>query len=397
VKQKVIIGLSGGVDSSVAAYLLQQQGYDVEALFMINWKDSSVTLSGDCSWEEDLIVAQIVAKKLGIPLHVVDSSEDYKRKVVEYMFREYEKGRTPNPDVLCNREIKFDVFIQKAKEIGADYFATGHYCRKEEIIVDGNKMYRLLAGSDPNKDQSYFLCQLSQDQIKNVLFPIGHLMKPEVRKIAEELGLASAKKKDSQGICFVGKVDLPTFLQQKLKPKKGAIIEISRDKVIQIDQNISHISDEDENLKILCSDRNYQSSDGKKVGEHNGAFYYTIGQRKGLDVGGTPEPLFIISTDMEKNNVYVGQGKDHPGLFRKGLFITKEDIHWIRPDLELKAGQQRSFLVRIRYRQELQEATIYQKEEGMFIVFDSPQRGITSGQFAAWYTDDDLLGSGTIC
>jgi tRNA-specific 2-thiouridylase len=396
VKQTVIIGLSGGVDSSVAAYLLQQQGYAVEALFMINWKDSSVTLSGDCSWEEDLIVAKLVAKKLNIPLHVVDSREDYKRKVVEYMFGEYEKGRTPNPDVLCNREIKFDVFINKAKEIGADFFATGHYCRKEEIIVEGKKIYCLLAGSDPNKDQSYFLCQLSQDQIRDVLFPIGHMMKPEVRKIAEKLDLASAKKKDSQGICFVGKVDLPTFLQQKLKPRKGDIIEILKDQVLKIDQNVSFTSDEKDNLKMLCADRDFQLADGKKVGEHNGAFYFTIGQRKGLDVGGTPEPLFIIGNDVERNIVYVGQGKDHPGLFRKGLFIKSDDIHWIRADLALKAGQQRNFFVRIRYRQELQEAEVFRSKEGIYIVFRHPQRGITSGQFAAWYEGEELLGSGII-
>jgi tRNA-specific 2-thiouridylase len=396
VKQKVIIGLSGGVDSSVAAYLLKQQGYDVEALFMINWKDSSVTLSGDCSWEEDIIIAKLVAKKLGIPLQVVDSSEDYKHKVVEYMFSEYEKGRTPNPDVLCNREIKFDVFINKAKEIGADYFATGHYCRKEEISVDGKKTYRLLAGSDPNKDQSYFLCQLSQDQIKDVLFPIGHLMKPEVRKIAVELDLASAKKKDSQGICFVGKVDLPTFLQQKLKPKKGYIIEIQKSTIIDIDSKVSDFQGGDERLRIICADRYYRPEPGKKVGEHNGAFYYTIGQRKGLDVGGTPEPLFIISTDIKRNVVYVGQGKDHPGLFRKGLFIKSEEIHWIRPDLALMPGQKDQYQVRIRYRQELQEAMIHQKADGMYVVFSQPQRGITSGQFAAWYIGDELVGSGRI-
>ena len=395
-KKKVIIGLSGGVDSSVAAYLLQIQGFDVEALFMINWKDSSVTLRGDCSWEEDLIVAKLVAKKLGIKLHVVDSSDAYMKKVADYMFSEYEKGLTPNPDVLCNREIKFDVFIDRVKEIGADYFATGHYCRKEEIEKDGKIIYRLLAGSDPNKDQSYFLCQLSQQQLKYALFPIGDIIKPKVRKIAKELDLASAEKKDSQGICFVGKVDLPTFLQQKLAPKKGDIIEIPKQNIPNEIEMTKKVYDLEKEIKILCRERKYKPEDGKVVGQHNGAHYFTIGQRKGLDVGGTPEALFVISTDIQKNIIYVGQGKKHSGLYRKGLFIKNEDIHWIRPDLKLKDGESDNYLARIRYRQELQKTTIYMKTKGLYIVFDNPQRGISPGQFAAWYKEEELLGSGVI-
>jgi tRNA-specific 2-thiouridylase len=394
--KKVVIGLSGGVDSSVAAYILKEQGYEVEGLFMINWKDSSVTLRGDCSWEEDIVVAKLVAKKLDIPLHVVDSSDDYMKHVADYMFREYERGRTPNPDVLCNREIKFDVFIRKAKEIGADYFATGHYCRKEEIKANGKTMYRLLAGTDPNKDQSYFLCQLSQEQLAQALFPIGDIKKPRVRQIARELDLASAEKKDSQGICFVGKVDLPTFLQQKLEPKEGQIIEIPAGAVPDEQSRANDITDEHRQLKMLCADRHYQPSDGKHMGTHNGAHYFTIGQRKGLNVGGTPEPLFVISTDITSNTIFVGQGKDHPGLFRQGLFIPADELHWLRPDLELPDNRSGKYRVRIRYRQELQEARLYRYEEGLYIVFEKPQRGITAGQFAAWYTGDELLGSGVI-
>lgn len=395
-KKKVVIGLSGGVDSSVAAYLLKEQGYDVEALFMINWKDSSVTLRGDCSWEEDILVAKLVAKKLDIPLHVVDSSEDYMKNVADYMFREYEQGRTPNPDVLCNREIKFDVFIKKVKEIGADYFATGHYCRKEELTKGGKTYYRLLAGTDPNKDQSYFLCQLSQEQLKQALFPIGDIKKPIVREIARELDLASAEKKDSQGICFVGKVDLPTFLQQKLKPKKGNIVELAAEAVPEEIRMAGTLPDQHLRLKLLCADRSYDPGSGRIVGTHNGAHFFTIGQRKGLNVGGTPEPLFVISTDIDSNTIFVGQGKTHPGLYRPGLFINAADLHWLRPDLKLEVGDSGKYRVRIRYRQELQDARLYRYDEGLYIVFEEAQRGITAGQFAAWYSGEELLGSGVI-
>ena len=393
--KRVVVGLSGGVDSSVAAYILKQQGYDVTGMFMINWHNTTGTLSGDCPWNDDLIFAELVAKKLEIPFHTVDFSEQYGKRVVDYMFAEYERGRTPNPDVLCNREVKFDLFVDAAREFDADFVATGHYCRKEEMQSPDHKtIYRLLAGADKNKDQSYFLCQLSQHQLSRALFPIGYMQKPEVRKIADELGLATAHRKDSQGVCFVGKIDLPVFLQQKIKSREGRIIEIPMDYpgyLNKIEGNNIHVK-----LIILSTPYQYIPADGRTVGLHQGAHFLTIGQRKGLNVGGMAKPLFVIATDVDNNIVYTGQGDDHPGLYRKALFIRHEDIHWVRPDLELVGGNQREFLVRIRYRQPLQKATLHRFEEGLYILFDKPQRGITPGQFAAWYDGEELVGSGVI-
>jgi tRNA-uridine 2-sulfurtransferase len=396
VKKKVVLGLSGGVDSSVAAYLLKQQGYDVIGLFMINWHDTTGTLSGDCPWNDDLIFAELVARKLEIPFHTVDFSEQYRKRVVDYMFSEYEKGRTPNPDVLCNREVKFDLFLDTALAYNADYIATGHYCRKETIIdKDGNEIYRLLAGVDNNKDQSYFLCQLSQKQLEKALFPVGGLVKPEVRRIAEELGLATMHRKDSQGICFVGKVDLPVFLQQKLKSREGEVVEIDETHSLY-SKSVLEVNGE-EGFRQLSTPYQYAITDGKIVGKHNGAQFYTIGQRKGLNIGGKALPLFVISIDVENNIVYTGQGDHHPGLNRPALFIKSNEVHWIREDMRMNPGEQRNYLVRIRYRQPLQKATLYCFESGNYIVFDKLQRGITAGQFAAWYDADELVGSGVIC
>ncbi|MBN2347773.1 MAG: tRNA 2-thiouridine(34) synthase MnmA [Bacteroidales bacterium] len=395
---KVVVGLSGGVDSSVAAYLLKQQGYDVTGLFMINWHDTTGTLSGDCPWEDDKIFAELVARKLDIPFFTVDFSKEYREKVVDYMFSEYQRGRTPNPDVLCNREVKFDLFIKEARKLGADYVATGHYCRKDITQTGNQTIYRLLAGTDPSKEQSYFLCQLSQEQLKMALFPIGHMYKSEIRKIAEEQDLATAQKKDSQGICFVGKVDLPAFLQQKLKSKKGITIEIPVDCPIYKDKSLTKISGNPDlpDLKNVSAQYIYKSEYGKQVGEHNGAHFFTIGQNKGLNIGGRPKQSFVLDIDVVNNIVYTGLGQEHPGLYRKGLFIPKPDIHWIRKDLELLPGQSKTLNVRIRYRQSLQAATLFMHSDGLYIVFEIPQRGITPGQFAAWYENYELLGSGVI-
>ena len=466
---KVCIGLSGGVDSSVAALLLKQQGYDVFALFMQNWHDASTTLHGDCEWEEDRFVAEMVARKIGIPFYFVDLSKEYRQRVVDYMFDEYEKGRTPNPDVLCNREIKFDAFLKCAKKLGADYVATGHYCQKAEAVneageplldEEGKKIYRILAGSDPNKDQSYFLCQLTQEQLSQAMFPIGDIIKPEVRRLAHEADLPSADKKDSQGICFVGKVDLPTFLQQKLKPCEGDVVEVydayyaeneqyiymkntlasllvnesesvkmitdyvSEDKASQTAsvgcpfsaEKIAALSDEEllrlsepvryeiefktetyrSGKKHIKKTRYKENPFGKIVGKHDGAQFYTIGQRKGLNIGGHKDSIFVIETDIPKNIIYVGEGHTHKGLSRSCLRVAPSEIHWIRRDLAMEPGDIRRYRVRIRYRQPLQDATVIMRENGLYILFDTPQRGITPGQFAVWYDGEEMLGSGVI-
>lgn len=442
---KVCIGLSGGVDSSVAALLLKRAGYDVFALFMQNWHDVTGTLHGDCEWEEDRYVAEMVARKIGIPFYFVDLSGPYRQRVVDYMFSEYEKGRTPNPDVLCNREIKFDAFLQEALRLGADMVATGHYCRKDEITgPDGQTIYRIFAGSDPNKDQSYFLCQLSQEQLSRAMFPIGDIIKPQVRRIAKEAELPSADKKDSQGICFVGKVDLPVFLQQKLKSVEGDIVEVydayysgneqysyyqkcyaaleeaglyradgtadecralsvlSDDELLRLSRPIdySDIVFETETYrsgkKHVKKTRYKENPFGKIIGRHDGAQFYTIGQRRGLAVGGHAEPVFTIATDILRNIIYVGEGQEHKGLQRRCLRIAPDEIHWIREDLAMEIGQTRLLLVRIRYRQPLEKAVLTMRSNGLYIIFDRDQRGITPGQFAVWYDGDEMLGSGVI-
>ena len=408
--KRVVVGLSGGVDSSVAAYLLKEQGYDVVGLFMRNWHDTTGTLEGDCPWYDDQMFAELTAKRLDIPFHFIDLSDEYRRRVVDYMFAEYGRGRTPNPDVLCNREIKFDAFLQAALKLGADYVATGHYCRREVTETDEGPVYRLLAGSDPNKDQSYFLCQLTQEQLSRALFPIGHLLKPEVRRIAAEQHLATAQRKDSQGICFVGKVDLPVFLQQQLKAREGAIVEIPaswpgyalRGRIaapgerstaweIPADGPFSQ-----EQLDALAEPYRYTPEAGRQAGTHRGAHFFTIGQRKGLGVGGYAEPLFVIASDVEHNVLYVGMGQEHPGLYRRALRILPEEKHSIRPDRALQPGGSARFSMRIRYRQPLQGGVLHVTEQGGYIVFDRPQRGVTAGQFAAWYDGDELVGSGVI-
>ena len=393
--KKVIVGLSGGVDSSVSALLLKQQGYEVIGLFMKNWHDETVTISDECPWLDDSNDAMLIAEKLGIPFQTVDLSKEYHSRIIDYMFNEYENGRTPNPDVLCNREIKFDVFLEIALGLGADYIATGHYCQVNKINKDDKEIYRLIAGADEKKDQSYFLCQLNQKQLSKAIFPIGHLTKADVRNIAKTNGLITAEKKDSQGLCFVGKVKLPDFLKQRLTAKKGKVIKIDS-KFIQQKTDLNMFNSKEEELQFLSSPFSFSSSDGQEIGEHNGAYYYTVGQRKGLNIGGFRNPLFVVQTDVSNNIIYVGMGESHPALFKKALFVNSNEIHWIREDLKIDENETMQIQFRIRYRQPLQSGTLYRFKKGLYILFDKPISSVTAGQFVSWYINDELIGSGII-
>ena len=393
--KKVIVGLSGGVDSSVSALLLKQQGYEVIGLFMKNWHDETVTISDECPWLDDSNDAMLIAEKLGIPFQTVDLSKEYHSRIIDYMFNEYENGRTPNPDVLCNREIKFDVFLEIALGLGADYIATGHYCQVNKINKDDKEIYRLIAGADEKKDQSYFLCQLNQKQLSKAIFPIGHLTKADVRNIAKNNDLITAEKKDSQGLCFVGKVKLPDFLKQRLIPKKGKVIKIDSKFILQ-KTDLTMIKSKEEELQLLSSPFSFSSGDGHEIGEHNGAYYYTVGQRKGLNIGGFRDPLFVLQTDVSNNIIYVGMGESHPALFKKALFVCSNEIHWIREDLKIDENETMQIEFRIRYRQPLQSGTLYRFKKGLYILFDKPISSVTAGQFVSWYINDELIGSGII-
>ena len=393
--KKVIVGLSGGVDSSVSALLLKEQGYEVIGLFMKNWHDESLTISNDCPWLEDSNDAMLVANKLNIPFQTIDLSKEYQSRIINYMFDEYKMGKTPNPDILCNREIKFDIFLKLALNLGADYVATGHYCQVESFDKNNKKIYRLLTGDDHLKDQCYFLCQLTQKQLSKVIFPIGKLTKKEVREIAKKNDLITAEKKDSQGLCFVGKVKLPDFLKKKLTPKKGKVIKVDNN-FISSNKQESDFESNKSYLESLCTPQIFSETDGKYIGDHNGAFFYTVGQRKGLDIGGFKDPLFVITKDIDKNILYVGMGSDHPALFKKALFISKKDIHWVRNDLTLEPNETMEVYFRVRYRQPLERGKIFMYKNGLFILFDRPISSIASGQFASWYIENELIGSGVI-
>ena len=395
-KTTVVVALSGGVDSSVAAYLLKNQGYDLIGLFMKNWHDETVTISDECPWLDDSNDAMLVADKLNIPFQVIDLSKDYKEKIIDYMFDEYSKGNTPNPDILCNREIKFDVFMDVALSLGADYVATGHYSRIKKNHNDENIIkYELHSGLDNTKDQSYFLCQLNQNQLSKILFPIGDLTKAEVRKIAKKNNLVTAEKKDSQGLCFVGKVSLPDFLQQKLKKKKGNVIEIPGDSKLY-DKQIKFI-DENDRLLSLTDEIDYNLSDGKIIGKHNGAYYYTLGQRKGLAIGGYKDPLFVISTNTQTNEIFVGEGKNHPGLIKKALKVKYSDVNWVNDNYNFENLVDLKLKARIRYRQKLQKISVLKHLDYLYVEFEDFQSAVTKGQFLAIYDNSQLIASGVIC
>lgn len=383
---RIVVGLSGGVDSSVAAFQLVEQGHEVIGLFMRNWHDQSVTISDDCPWIDDSNDAMLVAEHLGIPFQVIDFSAEYHERIVDYMFSEYEKGRTPNPDILCNREIKFDLFLDAALKLGAQAVATGHYCQRgENVLDDGSTEYELIAGADDNKDQSYFLCQLTQHQLQHALFPIGKMLKPDLRGVAKSAGIHTAGKKDSQGLCFIGKVRLPDFLQQKLSMKTGDIVEIS-------DKHSTFTSTERE----VTEPHMLSQEMGSVIGQHQGAHFFTVGQRKGLHVGGKPEPLYVLGTDVMMNTVYVGQGENHPGLMRSALLIASNDLHWVLPSHKMNIGETKEYLLRFRYRQPLQKGYVQMSDKGLTLYFDTPQKGIAAGQFATLYEGNKLVASGPI-
>lgn len=353
-KGKVIIGLSGGVDSSVAALLLKEQGWQVEGLFMKNWEEDD--REGYCAAAEDLADARQVAETLEIPLHAVNFAGEYWDRVFQYFLEEYRAGRTPNPDVLCNREIKFRAFLERALELGADFIATGHYARLSE-----GRPRRLLQAADANKDQTYFLYMVPQQALQKTLFPLGGLTKPEVRRLAEEAGFATARKKDSTGICFIGERRFRDFLQQYLPANPGPMV----------------------------------TPEGDVIGEHLGLMYYTLGQRQGLGIGGVAgydeSPWFVVAKELEQNRLVVAQGHDHPLLYRQTL--EAEQLHW--PAGAPPAGRF-TCQARCRHRQPLQACEVELRGETMQITFQRPQRAITPGQSVVLYHDGECLGGGII-
>ncbi|MBL0388742.1 tRNA 2-thiouridine(34) synthase MnmA [Tumebacillus sp. ITR2] len=349
---RVVVGMSGGVDSSVTAYLLKEQGYDVIGVFMKNWDDTDEF--GHCTADEDFNDVRRVCEKIGIPYYTVNFEKQYFDRVFQYFLDEYKRGRTPNPDVMCNREIKFKEFLDAALDLGADYIATGHYARVD--FHEGK--YRLLRGVDNNKDQTYFLNQLNQYQLSKTLYPIGELPKPKVREIAEAAGLATARKKDSTGICFIGERNFREFLSQYLPNQPGEM----------------------------------RTMNGEVKGQHMGLMYYTLGQRQGLGIGGSGEPWFVVGKDLDNNVLLVEQGQDHPALYSESLVAT--DVHWVSgepTDTTFRCA------AKFRYRQPDQMVTVHVKDGGVCeVLFDEKQKAVTPGQAVVFYDGEVCLGGGTI-